>query len=132
MAETSSIVAWALVSECPVPTDVNELLIAGETAVAAYKTFRDTAIFTNRRLIVREAQGLTGTKVEITSLPYSSIYMWSSENGKGIFNFETEIELWTKAGHITVNLSKGLDVRRLDRLIAESVLQASASPGNSE
>jgi hypothetical protein len=124
MAETSAILAWTLVSECPVPGDVHELLVAGEIAVAAYKTFRDAAIFTNKRLIVRDAQGFTGKKVEIYSLPYSSIYMWSSENGHGIFNFNSEIELWTRAGHIKVSLSKGLDVRRLDKLIADSVLQA--------
>jgi hypothetical protein len=48
--------------------------------------------------------------------------MWSSENGHGIFNMNSEIELWTKAGRIKVNLQKGLDVRRLDRLIAQAVL----------
>jgi hypothetical protein len=122
MAETAGILAWTLLSECPVPDDANGLLVAGETAIAAYRTFRDAAIFTNKRLIVRDAQGLTGKKVEIYSLPYSSIFMWSSENGHGIFNFNSEIELWTKAGHIKVNLAKGIDVRRLDRLIAEAVL----------
>lgn len=124
MTETSGILAWTLVSECPIPGDVNELLVAGESAIAAYKTFRDTAIFTNRRLIVRDAQGLTGKKVEIYSLPYASVFMWSSENGHGIFNVNSEIELWTKAGHIKVNLNKGIDVRRLDKLIADAVLQA--------
>ena len=124
MTETSGILAWTLVSECPIPGDVNDLLVTGEIALAAYKTFRDAAIFTNKRLIVRDAQGLTGKKVEIYSLPYSSIFMWSSENGHGIFNINSEIELWTKAGHIKVNLSKGLDVRRIDKLIAEAVLQA--------
>jgi hypothetical protein len=124
MTETSGILAWTLVSECPIPEDVNDLLVAGETALAAYRTFRDAAIFTNKRLIVRDAQGLTGKKVEIYSLPYSSIFMWSSENGHGIFNINSEIELWTKAGHIKVNLNKGIDVRRIDKLIAEAVLQA--------
>ena len=56
---------WTLVSECPIPQDVNSLLVKGEEAIAAYKTFRDSAVFTNKRLIVRDAQGLTGTKVEI-------------------------------------------------------------------
>ena len=98
--------------------------MGGETALAAYKTFRDAAIFTNKRLIVRDAQGFTGKKIEIYSLPYSSIFMWSSENGHGIFNFNSEIELWTKAGHIKINLNKGIDVRRLDKLISEAVLQA--------
>jgi hypothetical protein len=122
MAETSGILAWTLVSECPIPKDIDGVLVAGETPIAAYKTFRDSAIFTNKRLIVRDAQGITGKKVEIYSLPYSSIYMWSSENGHGIFNFNSEIELWTKAGHIKVNLNKGIDVRRLDKLIADAVL----------
>jgi len=124
MAETAGILAWTLVSECPIPNDVTDLLVEGETALTAYKTFRDAAIFTNKRLIVRDAQGLTGKKVEIYSLPYSSILMWSSENGHGLFNFNSEIELWTKAGHIKVNLNKGIDVRRLDKLIANAVLLA--------
>ncbi len=127
MTETSGILAWTLVSECPIPEDINNLLVTGETPIAAYKTFRDAAIFTNKRLIVRDAQGITGKKVEIYSLPYSSIFMWSSENGHGIFNVNSEIELWTKAGHIKVNLNKGLDVRRLDKIIAEAVFGSGSS-----
>ena len=119
--ETSEILSWTLVSECPIPDDVNSLLITGERAVAAYKTFRDSAVFTTKRLIVRDAQGLRGKKVEIYSLPYSAINMWSSENA-GTLDFNAEIELWTRAGHIKVNLKKGIDVRRLDSLIANAVL----------
>ncbi|RYH00145.1 MAG: PH domain-containing protein [Alphaproteobacteria bacterium] len=122
MVETNAILAWTLVAECPIPEDVLPLLVEGEKAIAAYKTFRDAAIFTTKRLIVRDAQGFTGKKIEIYSLPYSSIFMWSSENGHGIFNINSEIELWTKAGHIKVNLNKDLDVRRLDKLIAQAVL----------
>ncbi|MFA7443377.1 MAG: PH domain-containing protein [Lysobacteraceae bacterium] len=124
MAETSRVLAWTLVSECPVPDDIDALLTPGEHAIAAYRTLRDTAIFTDRRLIVRDAQGVSGKKVEVHSLPYSSIFMWSSENGHGLFNFSSEISLWTRAGHIKVKLHKGLDVRRLDRIIAQAVLQA--------
>jgi hypothetical protein len=93
--ETSSILAWTLVSECPVPDDVASLLVDGERSVAAYKTFRDSAIFTTKRLIVRDAQGLRGKKVEIYSLPYSSINMWSSENAGKLLDFNAELELWT-------------------------------------
>ena len=120
--ETSAILSWTLVSECAIPEDVTPLLVPGEQAVAAYKTFRDSAIFTTKRLIVRDAQGLRGKKVEIYSLPYSNINMWSSENAGRLLDFNAEIELWTRAGHIKVNLNKGIDVRRLDRLIASAVL----------
>lgn len=121
-ASTGAILEWVLVSECPIPPDVNGLLVPGETAVAAYKTFRDTAIFTNKRLIVRDAQGITGKKVEIYSLPYSSINMWSTENAGGFLDASAEVELWTRAGHIKVKLHKGVDVRRFDMLIANAIL----------
>ena len=58
MPEVNTILTWTLVAECPIPDDVSPLLVDGETPVAAYKTFRDTAVFTNLRLIVRDAQGL--------------------------------------------------------------------------
>lgn len=123
MAETQDILSWTLVAECPIPKDVNDLLVEGEVAVAAYKTLRDSAIFTNKRLIVRDAQGLTGKKIEIYSLPYSSINMWSTENAGKLFDFNAEVELWTRAGHIKVNLQKGVDIRKLDKLIANALLK---------
>ncbi len=123
MAETQGILTWTLVSECPIPNDVNDLLVEGEVAIAAYKTFRDSAIFTNKRLIVRDAQGLTGKKVEAYSLPYSSINMWSTENAGKLFDLSAEVELWTRAGQIKVNLQKGVDIRKLDKLIANALLK---------
>ncbi|GAA0341235.1 PH domain-containing protein [Micropruina glycogenica] len=121
--ETGAILSWTLVSECPVPADVQHLLTQREQPVAAYRTFRDVAIFTNLRLIVRDAQGMSGKKVEIYSLAYSRIDMWSSENA-GSLDWNSELELWTRAGHIKVKLNKGIDVRRLDGLIAHMVLNS--------
>jgi hypothetical protein len=120
--ETTAITSWTLMSEIPIPDDVTQLLVEGESAVAAFKTFRDSAVFTTKRLIVRDAQGITGKKVEIYSLPYSAINMWSSENAGRLLDINAEIELWTRAGHIKIKLGKGADVRRLDSLIAWAVL----------
>jgi hypothetical protein len=122
MVETSEILAWTLQREIPTPEDVRSLLVEGEEAVASFRTFRDSATFTTKRLIVRDAQGLTGRKVEIYSLPYSAIEMWSSENAGGILDRDAEIELWTKVGHIKIKVTKGADIRRLDSLIAWAVL----------
>ena len=108
--ETAAITSWTLIQEIPIPDDVKELLIDGEEPVAAYKTFRDSAVFTTRRLIVRDAQGMTGKKVEIYSLPYSSINMWSSENAGRLFDVNAELELWTRAGHIKVKLGRNVDI----------------------
>lgn len=121
MAEAAKLAQWTLISECPIPEDVGPLLAPGETAVAAYKTFRDSAVFTTKRLIMRDSQGLTGRKVEIISVPYSSINMWSSENG-GRLDMDAEVQLWTRAGHIKIKLRKGIDIRRFDKIIATALL----------
>ena len=120
--ELTQALTWTFISECPIPGDVSEMLINGETAVAAYKTIRDIAVFTNKRLIVKDAQGLTGKKIEIYSLPYSSIVMWSTENAGKLLDLSAEVELWTKAGHIKVKLNKNCDVRKFDALIANATL----------
>jgi len=122
--ETAPLLVWTLQQEIPVPPDVLPLLMQGEDAVASFRTFRDSATFTTKRLIVRDAQGVTGKKVEIYSLPYSAINMWSSENA-GKLDWNSEVELWTRAGHIKVKLAKGADVRRIDSLIAWAVLKGS-------
>ncbi len=119
--EITSIAAWTFQSEVPIPQDIAPLLVQGEQPWAAFQTFRDTAVFTSKRLIVRDAQGLSGKKVEMYSLPYSAINMWSSENA-GTFDFNAEVELWTRAGHIKIKLGKGTDVRRIDQLIGHAVL----------
>ena len=124
MPETAAILAWTLQQEITTPPDVQELLVEGEQAVASFKTFRDSATFTTKRLIVRDAQGLTGKKVEIHSLPYSAIHMWSTENAGGMLDLDAELELWTKAGHIKVKLTKGADIRRIDSLLAWAVLHS--------
>ena len=121
--EAAAITTWTFVSEVPIPADVEPMLVPGERAVAAYKTFRDSAVFTTKRLIVRDAQGITGKKVEMYSLPYSSVNMWSSENA-GSLDINGEIELWARAGHIKIKVGKAVDVRALDRLITHAVLGA--------
>lgn len=120
--ELQPFAVWTFAAPCAIPNDVGDMLIPGEQPVCAYKTIRDAAIFTNKRLIVRDAQGLTGKKVEIYTLPYSSIVMYSTENAGKLLDFNAEVELWTKAGHIKINLNKGVDIRALDRVLASHIL----------
>lgn len=103
------------------PREITEQLITGEEVVDAFKTMRDVAAFTNKRLIVMDAQGITGKKKEIYSIPYRSIIMWSTENA-GKVDLSAEVELWTRVGNFKLNLSRGIDVRRFDRLFAEICL----------
>ena len=113
--------SWIFYQEIPVLHDVQELLINGEVAEWAFRTVRNVAIFTNKRLIVKDVQGLTGSKVEIYSLPYSSVYMWSTENA-GMLDFTSEVELWTRAGNIKIQLKRDINIRTFERLLAEYIL----------
>lgn len=97
---------WTFFRAVSIPEDISNLLVPNVQAIAAFATFRDVAVFTNKRLIVKDVQGITGKKVEIYSLPYSSILMWSSENAGKFLDLNSEVELWTKAGHIKINLKK--------------------------
>lgn len=114
---------YTLVSECDLPKEVEEIMLGDETFIKAYKTFRDSVTFTSKRIVFRDSQGISGKKVEVYSLPYEAINMWSSENAKGFFDVNAKLELWTRAGHFKLNLSKGVDIRQLDRLIASVVLK---------
>ncbi|GGI12955.1 PH domain-containing protein [Gottfriedia solisilvae] len=118
----STLKAWTFISETEVPSEVKEILVEGEVAEVAYKTIRDTAVVTNKRLIIADKQGITGKKVEVYTIPFKSIIMYSSENAGGLLDFNAELELWTKAGHFKLNLDKQIDIRKLDRIIGSYIL----------
>lgn len=118
----ANIATWTFVAECPILDGVGPLIVQGEQPIAAYRTFRDSANFTTKRLVVSYTQGLTGKKVETYSLPYNAITMWSSGNAGRMLDFNSELELWTRAGHIKISLNRGVDIRKLDHLIAHVVL----------
>ena len=122
MSSLAPILTWTFVEEVAVPEIVRALLIDGEEPVGAYRTIRDVATITNKRIIIADKQGITGKKVEIYTIPFKSIVMYSTENAGSFLDFNAELELWTKAGHFKINLNKGIDIRKLDRLIASYIL----------
>jgi hypothetical protein len=121
MADLNSIMTWTFTEEAEVPPEVLDILVDGESPEIAYKTIRDVAVVTNKRLIIADRQGLTGKKVEVYTIPFKSIIMYSSENA-GKLDLNAELELWTKAGKLKLNVSKKIDIRKLDRLIGTYIL----------
>lgn len=117
-----AIASWTLVAETPIPQDIYEVLANGEAPQVAFSTIRDAAVFTNKRLIIRDAQGISGKKIEMYSIPYASINMWSSENAGSFLDVNAELELWTRAGHFKLLIGKDLNIRAIDRLISNCVL----------
>jgi hypothetical protein len=69
------------------------ILADGEAIEKAYKLVRDLFVFTNRRLILVDRQGVTGKKAQYHSVPYKSISHFSVET-TGHFDMDAEITIW--------------------------------------
>ena len=113
--------SWTFFEEIKPNKKIMEILINGEEVILAYKTLRDIAAITNKRIIVADTQGITGVKVEIFSIPFKSIEMYSTEYA-GIIDFNAEVKLFTKIGNFKLKLGRNVDVRKIDRVISSVIL----------
>ncbi|GGS62212.1 hypothetical protein GCM10010156_21280 [Planobispora rosea] len=101
---------------------VAPLMLQGEQIVASYKTVRDFVVFTDKRVIAVNVQGLTGKKRDFSSLPYSKIQAWSVETA-GTFDLDAELELWFSGlGKVRFEFKGSSDIVRLSHMIAGYVL----------
>lgn len=112
---------WTFINEMDITSDIKVNLLESEKALCIFKTSKDIAIFTNKRLIIRDVHGIKGKKVEVYSFPYKSILMYSIVNGS-VADINSEVELWTKAGNVIIKLKKDIDVNRFDKIISTLVL----------
>ena len=72
---------------------ITPLMVNGEEILSSYQTVRDGVVFTTKRIIAVNIQGITGKKKDITSLPYSKIQAFSVETA-GTFDLDSELDLW--------------------------------------
>ena len=100
-----------------------EILVEGESIEAAYKLIRDKWVFTNKRLIVVNVQGVTGTKREYHSIPYRSINQFAVETS-GTFDEDCELKLWIKGAKepLIREFKRGTDIKGLQRTLATHLL----------
>lgn len=101
---------------------VAPLLVDDEEVLAAFKAIRDSVVFTNKRVIAINVQGITGKKVDYTSLPYSKVQAFSVETA-GFFDLDCELDLFfSSIGQIRFELRGCDDIVALNRIIASYVL----------
>lgn len=111
------------------PADPNELgpqvaplLIANEYIVAAFKSVRDFVVFTDKRLIACNVQGITGKKKDFTSLPYNKIQAFSVETA-GTFDLDAELDLWfSSLGKVHLEFKGRANIVQLGQMIGSYVL----------
>ena len=105
--------------------ELDGLLIGGEEVIFAFKTIRDQLVFTNKRIISIDVQGLTGKKKSFTSLPYSRIQYFSIQTPGFLELFpDSELFLMFSSGYTAKFEFHGqFDIGHLGRLISQHVLE---------
>jgi hypothetical protein len=100
-------------------SDLAYALAHGEKVRFAFKLVRDSILFTDRRIMTVDIQGLTGSKRRYVSIPYRSITTFALESA-GHFDLDTELTLTVSGSEpIALNLSRGADVPGLVTLLTE-------------
>ena len=100
------------------------LLVADEQIERAFKLVRDMLLFTNKRFIIVDKQGMSGKKVEYHSIPYKSIIHFSIETA-GSFDRDAELKIWLSGTAVPIEkqLKKGMDIVGVQRTLAAYVLR---------
>ena len=108
-----------------------KMLLPGERIVAAFKTKRDSYVFTESRVLFEDVQGLTGKKRSVMSVPYEKISAYSVETA-GHFDTDGELRLYVSgfpgeqkegSGVIKKEVRDKVDVYLLHQILSEHIIK---------
>lgn len=119
--------AWDLkpIDVSSVREDVNGLLINGERIIMAFRTVRDQLVFTNKRIIAIDIQGITGKRRSYSTMPYSKIQFFAIQTS-GFLELvpDSELQVMFSNGFTAVFEFRGrVDIGEIGRCISEYVLE---------
>jgi hypothetical protein len=101
---------------------VSALLLDGEEVIDAYKAMRDGVVFTTKRIIAVNVQGITGSKKDFTSLPYKNIVAYSVETS-GTFDLDSELEIYfSSLGKVKFEFTGKTSIVEISRIISKHLL----------
>lgn len=106
-----------------IKSEFDTILFDGEELISAYRIFRDKWVFTNKRLIMQDIQGVTGSKREYHSIPYKSVTHFSVETA-GTLDDDCEMKIWISGtpDPFVKEFSKKIDVKGISKTFAFFVL----------
>ena len=103
--------------------EMSSLLVEGEKIIGAYQDVRDHVVFTDKRIISVNVQGITGKKKDFTTLPYSKISVFSIETA-GTVDLESELELYySGVGRVKFEFRGSSDIVEIGRIISQYALR---------
>ena len=102
---------------------ITPMFAPGEEIIQTFRGIRDGVVFTNKRIITINVQGITGKKKDFTSLPYSKITAYSVETA-GTFDLESELDLfYSGVGKVRFEFKGSSDILEIGRIIAKYALR---------
>lgn len=110
------------------PTEIqqefSQILAPNEQVEHAYQLIRDYFVFTNKRFVFVDKQGITGTKIEYHSIPYKSITHFSVETA-GHFDLDAELKIWISGAKdpIQHTFNRSLSIYEVQSVLASYVLR---------
>lgn len=103
--------------------EFTKLLTPGEQIEKAYQLIRDSFLFTNKRLILVDVQGVTGAKVDYHSIPYRNILHFNVESA-GHLDMDAELKINLSGGTVVAKrFNKKLDIYEVQSVLASYVLR---------
>ncbi|NFV12209.1 PH domain-containing protein [Clostridium sporogenes] len=107
-----------------VEKEYSNILAENESVEKSYRLIRDMFIFTNKRLILVDKQGMAAKKIEYHSIPYKSITHFSIETA-GNFDLDAELKMWISGTQqpIEKQFNKNLNIYELQSVLANYVLK---------
>lgn len=107
-----------------VQKDLEAILVTGEQVVKGFRIYRDLFIFTDKRLILIDKQGLRGKKAEYHSIPYKSISHFSVETA-GTFDMDAEMKIYISGirDPIQREFKRDADIKGVQKMLAQFILK---------
>ena len=101
---------------------ITPMFVDGEQIIATYQSIRDGVVFTNKRIMAINVQGITGKKKDVTSMPYSKIQSFSVETA-GVLDLDSELELWFSGlGKVKFEFTSNCNVSEICKIISSFAL----------
>lgn len=104
--------------------EVRGLLVEGEEILCAFKTMRDQLVFTSKRVVSVDVQGITGTRKSFSSLPYSKVQYFAIQT-PGLMELVPDSELllvFPNDFQARFEFKGNVDIGLIGRMISEYVL----------
>lgn len=101
------------------------VLVDGEQIEKAYQLIRDIFVFTNKRVIFVDKQGVTGKKKQFVSIPYGKVTKFAMETA-GHFDIDSELKIWvgSETMPVTADFGRSVAIREAYAVLSRHVLSA--------